>query len=486
MKIDYEYLCVLRQNNPAWKLLRADMAPLVIDFLNRVFIEANRRVITEPDLIERLEDELYFLREIYGDSAFPRIAADYLYDWSEPDRGWLRRFYPANGDEPCYDLTPSAEKAIAWISSLAQNSFVGTESRLKLIFELLRQISQGTEADPELRVADLKRRRAEIEDEIARVERGEAGMLDSAGVKDRFQQFSQMARELLSDFREVEYNFRALDRDVRRKIALSTEGKGAILDDVLGKSDSIEESDQGKSFNAFYDFLLSPSKRMELNSLLEKTFQMEAVLETNYDERLTRIADSWLEAGDHTLSVMRQLSAQLRQFLDGRVWLENRRITEILQEISRKALDIESPPDGDFMYVDLPGVEIELMMERPLFIPTLRNIINSENIVLADEAEDDGALFDQFFVDRAELAENIRRTLIGRSQTTLEEVAAKFPIRRGLAELVTYLSIAADSPSAFFDYGAEDMILWTADGGERKRARLPRVIFVKDALRMGA
>ena len=86
-------------------------------------------------------------------------------------------------------------------------------------------------------------------------------MLDVSAQRDRYQQFAATARELLSDFREVEANFRALDRDLRERIAAWTGSKGELLDEVLGSRESIADSDQGRSFQAFYDFLLSPAGR---------------------------------------------------------------------------------------------------------------------------------------------------------------------------------------------------------------------------------
>ena len=86
-------------------------------------------------------------------------------------------------------------------------------------------------------------------------------LLDDTALKDRFQQFTQGARELLSDFREVEHNFRQLDRRVRERIALWEGGKGALLEDIMGERDSIADSDQGNSFRAFWDFLMSSRGR---------------------------------------------------------------------------------------------------------------------------------------------------------------------------------------------------------------------------------
>ena len=52
--------------------------------------------------------------------------------------------------EPHFDATPAVEKALAWVQGLGERSFVGTESRLNTIFELLRQIVYGTETNPGL------------------------------------------------------------------------------------------------------------------------------------------------------------------------------------------------------------------------------------------------------------------------------------------------------------------------------------------------
>ena len=169
---DFATLENLRKNHPAWRLLCAQHAPLIISFLHRVFVAPNRRTIAQADLVEALEDELFALREEYGSSAFPETAIAYLNSWAENDKGWLRKFYPHGTDEPHFDLTPATEKAITWISSLTERSFVGTESRLLTLFELLRQMDEGTQNDPKVRKAELLRRKKELERQIAELEKG--------------------------------------------------------------------------------------------------------------------------------------------------------------------------------------------------------------------------------------------------------------------------------------------------------------------------
>ena len=79
-------------------------------------------------------------------------------------------------------------------------SLLGTESRLLTLFELLRQINAGAEENPEKRIEDLEGRKRLLEEEIERVRQGDMQVLDPTALKDRFQQFMQMSRDLLADF----------------------------------------------------------------------------------------------------------------------------------------------------------------------------------------------------------------------------------------------------------------------------------------------
>ncbi|MDX1488668.1 MAG: DUF3375 domain-containing protein, partial [Acidiferrobacterales bacterium] len=315
MTLDYSTLDLLRQSHPAWRLLRSDHAPLVAGFLQRVFVAPNVRVMAQADLAEALEDELFALRERLGEKTFPKSTLDYLNDWAANDKGWLRKFYRQDSDEPYFDLTPATEKAIVWLGTLIERSFVGTESRLLTLFELLKQMSEGSETDPQARIAELHKRRAEIDAEIARIEAGDMPLLDDTALKDRFQQFMQISRELLSDFREVEHNFRGLDRRVRERIALWEGGKGALLEEIMGERDAIADSDQGRSFRAFWDFLLSSRRQEELSTLLERVLSLPAVAELEPEARVRRVHYDWLEAGEHTQRTVAELSKQLRRFL---------------------------------------------------------------------------------------------------------------------------------------------------------------------------
>jgi len=484
MPLDIDSLEALRRQHPAWRLLLADSAPLVASFLERVFVLPNRRVIHQAELASALDDTLYAVREQRGPGSYPRSAIDYLNDWAANDKAWLRKFYPPGSDEPHFDLTPATERALAWLGSLGERSFVGTESRLLTLFELLRQMGEGSETNPELRVQELMRRRDAIDAEIERVRAGDPPLLSDTAVKERFAQFVTLARELLADFREVEHNFRGLDRRVRERIALWDGRKGALLQEILGERDLIDESDQGRSFRAFWDFLMSRDRQDELSNLLDRVLHLAPVADLAPDPRLRRVHYDWLEAGEQTQRTVALLSQQLRRFLDDQAFLENRRIMDMLRGIEAGALAVRAQqPVGDFITIDETAPGIELPMERPLHAPTQKIALSSARIDAGDEDLDAAALYAQFVVDKAALAQHVRRSLQHRGQVTLAELVLHRPLQQGLAELVAYLSLAAEPPGpgaglkATIDDEVQDSVHWVARDGQTKTAHLPRVIF---------
>ncbi len=476
--MDYSTLDMLRRQHPAWRLLAADHVALIASFLYRTFVQPNIRVLSQPELISRLEDYLYHLRISLGEEVFPKPAGQYLDDWAGDERGWLRKFYPPGEDDPHFDLTPATEKAIDWLVSLGQRQFVGTESRLLTVFELLRQMVEGTETDPEARIAELERRKAQIDAEIERIRSGQVELMDATQLKDRFLQVAGTARGLLTDFREVEQNFRTLDRLVRERIALWEGGKGDLLEEIFGQRDVIADSDQGRSFRAFWDFLMSPARQEELSTLLAAVFELEAVRALEPDRRLMRVHYDWLEAGEHTQRTVARLSQQLRRYLDDKAWLDNRRIMQILHEVEANALAVrDAPPEGLFMELSEPAPVVELPMERPLYSPPVKPVIAEQVLQSGDAEIAADALFDQVYVDKARLAGQIRRALQTRRQIALPELLAEYPLEQGLAELVAYLSLASEDHQAVIDDDRRQIVRWVDPEGHGRQATLPLIIF---------
>src|SRR5206468_4738767 len=123
----------------------------------------------------------------------------------------------------------------------------------------------------------------------------------------------------------------------------------------------------------------------------------------------------WIEAGERTQNTVRLLSEQLRRFLDDQVWLDNRRIFELLREIEGHALAVRDQGelrDRPGMALDATSVDFRLPFERPLYSPQRQSLINSVEIEPGDSAFEASVLYEQAHVDLDELSRKVRGGLL--------------------------------------------------------------------------
>lgn len=478
--MEHDYLEILKQTHPTLRLLTADNSPLIISFLHRAFIQPNRRSLPQSEISSRLDDYLFHLREIHGEGKYPKTGRQYLEDWANGKTPFLRKYYTNVSDEPEFDLTPATEKAIEWLQSLEERQFIGTESRLLSMFNLLKELVRKTSLDPADRIAELERRKVEIDAEIERIRLGIVETYDSTQVKERFFQVEETARRLLADFRQVEYNFRDLDRAIRERIAVSDKPKGKLLDEIFLEQDAIRDSDQGKSFHAFWEFLISSPRQAELDELLEAVYSLEEIRSFDPDPFLSGIKFSLMDAGEKVYKTTTMLVEQLRKYLDEQSYLENRRIMELVKGIEKKAVAIKNAPpvERDFAKLDDIRPGLELVMARGLFMPAQNASIGDSRVIVGEASIEVGALYRQNFVNEAELRSNIRKALQTRPQISLRSLVDIYPISKGVAEVVTYLELAHKGGGLIAD-DADELLTFTTENGIVRQVRLPRVIFVR-------
>lgn len=476
--MDYDYIKYLRDSHPTVRLLRLDNAPLIISFLFLQFKKNNNIILSSTEVTTRLSDYLYNLRERYGEEVYPDTAKNYLDRWA--DYGFLRKYYPSSSDDPLFELTPAAEKAMDWIMDMDRKEFIGTESRLLKIIGILNEIVHKSSDDPQKRLEELEKQKHEIEKEIEKIKAGIIEKLNETQIKERFFDVYDTARKLLSDFRQVEYNFRELDHKVRERQLDSTVKKGKLLDDVFESHDYIWNSDQGKSFRAFWEFLMSPQRQDELNELIELVTALPVIQEIKHDDFVERLKVNLIEAGDKVNKTIHHLVEHLRRFLDDRAILENKRITEIINEIKSLAIEAkENPPkDKGFMLLE-NRPSVELIMERPLWSPS--NNLEIESVLMEEGSADDidtDALYRQIYMDPAELKERIQEALKSQTQITLKQLAEIYPIVKGTSELITYLSIASKDSKSFVNDDKKEIINVSNKETERHfQIQMPQVIF---------
>lgn len=478
--MDYHRVKSLKENHPTIRLLNADNCSLIISFLFQSFKKNNRASISNDELVSSLTDNLYLLRNTYGDDVYPETAQNYLDNWA--NSLFLRKYYLPNTDEPHFELTPATEKVLEWLKDLEKRKFVGTESRLIRVIEILREIVYRTADDPAKRLEDLERQRDDIDNEIEKIKSGFIDKLSQTQIKERYYEAYDTSNKLLSDFKQIEYNFRQLDQEIREKQVRHDLKKGELLEEIFSSQDMLLDSDQGRSFRAFWQLLMSQSEQDELDNLIEAITALSDIQAIKEDDTLEELKSRLIEAGDRVNKTNHILTEQLRKYLDDKIYLEDKKVIEIIKEIKQLAVLIRDTPPGakDFLVIeDRP--KTEMIMERPLWdvseSPELKKIEleeGSSNLVDAQK------LYEQFNVNPEELKTRINELLATHSQITLKSIIERFPVERGLAEILTYVNIASKDERALINEEiCESLILWNKTSNRYFKIELPQIIFCR-------
>jgi len=155
-------------------------------------------------------------------------------------------------------------------------------------------------------------------------------------------------------------------------------------------------------------------------------------------------------------------------------------VIDILRGIESHALQLRDRKDLPVtMDIDAPAPAITLPMERPLYAPVRKVRIDSGNVRPADEETDPAALFEQVYVDPEPLRGIVRQALRKSPQVGLAQLIAGNPIRQGVAELVTYLSLKDGTFGLVFDEDHHEHVCWQEADGRERTVTMPRITFVR-------
>jgi hypothetical protein len=471
-RIDRDQLAWDLQHAPSIRLLKAENGALIIDFLHQQFKRGQRVSVPLPELVEQLEGYLEYLNE-QSPARYPRSAQAYISEWADEEHRFIRIAVYGGGDMPVAELTAETERAIGWLEDMHTQSFVGTESRFLLIVQLLREIVQKSTEDPAERLAQLEQQRAELDAQIEQIRRH--GRVENVytptQVRERFFEASQLARQLLRDFRLVEDKFREIARAIQEAQLQPGMRKGNLVEYVLDADAELKASDQGRSFYTFWEFLMSPSQGDELKQLLyglDDLDDLSAALSD--DQLLQRLPGYLVNAGEKIVYSNTRLAEQLRRLLDEQALAENRRVQELIQEIKQEVYTRGSELADRQVLLEVEGSpQAQLIMERELWSPTKVQSFSTQPVQVAEEdwrEIDFTALYRQFTVDEMLLRRRIDSLLEQRPLVRLSDVLAVYPVEKGLAEVLTYCVLAARDPRHQIDPVASEEISLVTSGLE--------------------
>ena len=466
------------------QLLRAKNAPFIISFFYKVFSDANVTTISNSELRSKLEgymEELSYEEkddELDAETLFDDFsirAAQYIDKWS--NSGFLSK-YPNDDGEDLHELTPDTKKVLKWLGDLEKRGHIGTNSKFRDIFFKLQKMIEQTNADVETRIEELNKKKWEIENEINLLKNGKKpSLFDETEIKEQFYDLNKMARELLSDFSEVEQNFEQIRKDIQRKYTEKDIAKGTLLVFALDALDEIDQKPQGKSFKAFWEFLMDEKRQQEFTQLTERLYQLlnEQNIDYNNDRFLKHLKRYLHVSGRKVIDSNRKLSEKISRVLSEKNLLERRRAMELIGEIRQMAyslIDTKIKEDDFTSIEDEPYINLFDRWEPGDEKDDISNILFPDG-----SSEDDNAdfktLFDQFTIDKKKLQQRIDALLEERGQVTLKEVVDEYGLENGLSEIVGYFSIGASGSHQIIEGTKESILI-----GERI-VNVPLVIYIK-------
>jgi hypothetical protein len=472
--MDFAKAYSLYKNDKTLQILRAENFPLIISFLHLAFKQQDRIFYNQQELRSILSDYIFSLEE-QGIADYKNDPLDYLQQWAK--LGYLRRYYDI-GDEPVFDLTPATENALKWLEDLNKQQFVGTHSRLLQLFSILKQLVNKT-ASPYERVKKLEEDRKKLDKEIADAKKGIYEKTDDTRLREDYLLAQETAKRLLADFRQVEQNFRELDKDTRQAIIKSSLTKGKLLDDIFSKQDFLWSTDQGKSFKAFWEFLMSRNMQEELELLITKINDLPAIQKIKNDTTIDRLKTNLVEAGDKVNRTNDGLLEQLRKFVEQKSLLESKRILNSIDRIESILLEVKDSIEQDFPLLMIDGLfKPTFIMERPLFKPPVKILFQETEIEEGESNAATSALYEQFFIDVEMLKENVRSLLKNKPQVSLEEVFIHYKPKKGIAEVLGYMQIASRENKHLIDYERkQELVVENIETEKQFKIEVPIVVF---------
>ncbi|TDW99566.1 uncharacterized protein DUF3375 [Dinghuibacter silviterrae] len=422
-------------------------ADWVLPFLHAAFKGAERISLPESRLVRLLADALVALDPEERETE--DAAYKYLSDWVQ--RRLLQDYSDQEG-QTHYQLSAHAEKVFQWLQTLQKRQFVGTESRFRMLFSSLRDIVEKTEDDRTRRLEELKNRRAEIDKEIKALEAGApVEVYSNAQVQERMELFTRLCYDLLGDFREVEDNFKQIHRNIVEQHTRAELHKGAIVGYAFAAYDALRGSDQGRSFYAFWEFLISRAGQEEWRKL---TGQLADLLEErdleSHQPFLQNIKSMLLEQGRSVYEANDKMAEKLSRIISEREIARHRRLRLQISAIKERVLEnteIEDVPCG----IELSDPQdIRLTMDRRLVIEPKKPPALLEQPSAAEERIEDMERFSRLLhtrhVDKKKLWDKVTTALEHKPTATLREIVEAGALDLGVTEVVAYYTFLKDKP----------------------------------------
>lgn len=482
--MDINQLVQTLNNSPSVKLLKMRSAEFFLAFVTSVFDE--QMAIGEEKLQMLLENRLDNQREDITDEDInietlgesnETKAKRLIKEWT--DKGLFANYQNEDG-EILYELSSHTSKVIDWVTSLKKEEYIGTESKFKTLFSQLKDLVEFSNEDREKRLELLRQKKEDIERQIERLEMGEEiEVYEDYQIEPRYNSLNKLAKELLSDFKEVDDNFKKIIKQIYKR-QTENEGKKDILNYIFDAYAELKDSQQGKSFYAFWEFLLSSELQKEwdeLTDLLYKTLDKRNI--DSKDKFLKEMKKHLFDAGEKVSKTNDRMSEKLSLIIRNNGNSDTQATKQVINDIKKMLLNTAQNKERNNTSLNYEVIELNLPTERQLNLTPKQEVeynnIPTEADLDINELERLDKLYNYHQIDRRILRKRIDIILRENTQTTLAEVIEQNNgIEKGLSELFGYIAILKEYKTIVSDNRTQEIIF-----SKDKTITIPEIIITQ-------
>lgn len=482
--MDINQLVQTLNNSPSVKLLKMRSAEFFLAFVTSVFDE--QMAIGEEKLQMLLENRLDNQREDITDEDInietlgesnETKAKRLIKEWT--DKGLFANYQNEDG-EIIYELSSHTSKVIDWVTSLKKEEYIGTESKFKTLFSQLKDLVEFSNEDREKRLELLRQKKEDIERQIERLEMGEEiEVYEDYQIEPRYNSLNKLAKELLSDFKEVDDNFKKIIKQIYKR-QTENEGKKDILNYIFDAYAELKDSQQGKSFYAFWEFLLSSELQKEwdeLTDLLYKTLDKRNI--DSKDKFLKEMKKHLFDAGEKVSKTNDRMSEKLSLIIRNNGNSDTQATKQVINDIKKMLLNTAQNKERNNTSLNYEVIELKLPTERQLNLTPKQEVeynnIPTEADLDINELERIDKLYNYHQIDRRILRKRIDIILRENTQTTLAEVIEQNNgIEKGLSELFGYIAILKEYKTIVSDNRTQEIIF-----SKNKTITIPEIIITQ-------
>jgi hypothetical protein len=463
----------LFQESAAWKLLRADNAPVILAFIADLFSDESEVAFGRARVA--LEAELARCRE-EGIWETETTAGAYLNQWIRS--GWLREM------DDKLTKTDAGEVALRFCQGLDQRNTGTTASHLRIVQEAVRDLAVAVSPNADERIALLEHKKAELQREIDALKAGVVIQLSEIQQRERIREIYQLASVLTGDFRRVEDEIRELDQNIRIQMIEEGVKRGDILLAVMEKEALLAETDAGSAFEGFFQLLCDQNRSTEFKDQLRSILNRPVAEQLTQQQHqfLSRLMRELSHESERVFHIRRRTEEGLRAYIESGAAMENRAVDQLLHQLERIAVDLKDAGIDSKIAttLSLPVGPIKITSPENLRLRAADEKLDTSNV----EAHINSRIPNSVMLDcldavqMKEIAMRARNILFKHGPMTIAAIAASQPLKSGLEELVSYLRVARSVGAVNLD-GKESIEFWDKQG-VRLKATIPKYLLSAD------